>query len=563
MKRMTVRGSLSAMLLAAAVMAVPVATHADAKPKSSETKAKRSKAAKAPKAKTSEKSVVRKKSLPQSTGVRGQFAEAKRAYRQGEISRKTMWERLSDIHERGSELPKDDRVSLLQSQARLLMEAGYPILAAIYGSQAVKIAEDPLDRELQPTWEILRRVSERRPIQNLLEIVADSVELGNKTAPVFGSDWYYFAGNAAAREGKDEKAQKLYGELKIDDRYFFPGKYQQAMLHVEKDKLDEAEVALKAILYPTSQKMSPLSEDLRKQMSDYAYMALGRIYYEQEQFLAAAKMYRNVSRDGINFYDALFEQGWAFFLGGYPMHALGAVYAVESPFYEEVFNPEATMLRAMVHYWLCRYEDSRNALADFMDKHADTVEELNDYLDRERLDTETAYQLFENLVSGVSAKSLGVPKNILRTAAEKDSMMLVRDQYAAIVEEKARLESKGIFGLKTGLGRPTDYVDRWAASLRKDIGKKYLSELQDMQKDYERLYAQAEFLYVELLMSEKDQILGKELHASSKITKVSQRLKVTGWGDKMQGWKGSRLGEYWWDEVGFYIAPVEPKCAVR
>ena len=74
-------------------------------------------------------------------------------------------------------------------------------------------------------------------------------------------------------------------------------------------------------------------------------------------------MYRMVNRDGTNFYDSLFEQSWAFFMGGYPMHALGALYAAESPFYTEVFNPEAPMLRSMVHYWLCRYDDSRNALA--------------------------------------------------------------------------------------------------------------------------------------------------------------------------------------------------------
>ena len=81
-----------------------------------------------------------------------------------------------------------------------------------------------------------------------------------------------------------------------------------------------------------------------------------------------------------------------------------------------------------------------------------------------------------------------------------------------------------------------------------------------MKKDFERLHSQAEFLYVELLMSEKDQILGKELHASTKITHVSNRREITGWGKKTQAWGDDSSGEYWWDEVGFYIQPVTSMC---
>lgn len=548
------RGTLS-IILALAVYGGAVSPMAYAAPAAKKAKA----AAKTLKAAKVKKPAVAKKPLT----LHDQLIALKRAYRLGETPRRTAWEQLSRLHDRGAQLSKEDRVSLLQTQSTMLVEAGYPILAAIYASQAVKIATDPLDKEVEPAWGILRRVSEKRPIQSVLEIVADNVDLKGQGAPVFGTDWNYFAGNAAARRGEAAKALEFYGDLKVDDRYFFPAKYQQAMIHVDQDKLADAEVALKAIVYPTSQRLSPLREPVRKQMSDYAYSALGRIYYEKERFLDSAKMYRMVSKEGVNFYDALFEQSWSFFMGGYPMHSLGALRGAESPFYSEVFNPEAPLVRSIVYYWLCRYEDSRNALADFMEKSAPAVEKLDEFLDRQRMDSETAYVLFENLVSGVSSDSLGVPKAILQTAAEKDSMLLVRDQYASIIEEKARLEAKGIFGGKDASARPLDYMDRWAGALRKDVGKRFLAELQDMKKEYDRLYAQAQFLYVELLMSEKDQLLGKELHASSKITKVNQKLKVTGWGDNSQAWKDSRNGEYWWDEVGFYIVTVQPMCNVQ
>lgn len=500
----------------------------------------------------------KKSSAPMS--LHDKFMKLKRDYRQGDITKTKMWGELAKVNEQGEQLTESDRVSLLQTQAIMLQEANFPILAAIYSSQALKLTKQPLDADLHPAWDILQKTSERRPIQNLVEIVADAVDIKGKDAPSFGSDWNYYAANAAAKKGASDQAIKLYGRLDVNDRHFLPAKYEQAMLYVDGDKLKEAETALKTILYPQTQAKAKIGEEQRKELNDYALMALGRVFYEKGQFSSAAKTYRMVDRDGKLFYDALFEQSWAFFMGGYPMHALGALHAVESPFYTEVFNPEAPIVRSLVNYWLCRYEDSRNAVADFMEKYEPGVEGLSEFLDRKRLDPETAYSLFENLLSGVSSDSLGVQRSVLQTAAEKDNMMLVRDQYAAILEEKSRLESRGVYGKGNMAGKPMEYLERWETALRKDIGKKFLGELQDLKREYERLYAQAQFLYVELLMSEKDQILGKELHASSKITKVSNTANVKGWGDKMVGWKDARNGEYWWDEVGFYITRVESQC---
>lgn len=491
------------------------------------------------------------------------FVKVKRAYRMGEINRRRMWQELDQLHERGKSLNPEDRVALLQAQATMLTEAGLPIVGAIYAAQAVKIAPKPASREMVPSWSILKRVSEARPIQNLLDTVADKVDLLGRPAPEFGSDWNYFAANAAFRHGDPLLALKLYDKIRTSDRHFLPGRYQKAMLLVEQEKIPQAEQALRTMLQPMIRRYSPLKDETKQQLDDYAYLALGRLYYERERFPDSVKAYRAVSRESNNFYDALFEQAWAMFMAGYPPHALGALHGVESPFFEDVFNPEAPVLRALVHYWMCRYEESRNALADFSERYANGVEKLEDFLDRQRLEPETAYQMFENLVSGVSAASLGVPTDILRTAAEKDTMMLAREQYAALFEERRRLVNKGIFGRQTGTAKPLEYLDAWTTALRTEIGQKFLAELTDMKREYERLFAQAEFLYVELLMSEKDQILGKELHASSKITRVSSKTKIAGWADKTQSWRDGRGNEYWWDEVGYYIIPVKPQCNIQ
>ena len=81
-----------------------------------------------------------------------------------------------------------------------------------------------------------------------------------------------------------------------------------------------------------------------------------------------------------------------------------------------------------------------------------------------------------------------------------------------------------------------------------------------MKIDFERLYDQSQFLYVELLMSKKDQLLGKELHGDSKINKVSQVDNIRGWGRKTVSWASDTKQEYWADELGFHIYRIEPLC---
>jgi len=289
-------------------------------------------------------------------------------------------------------------------------------------------------------------------------------------------------------------------------------------------------------------------------------LALGRLFYQERQFSDSIKHYRQVTRESPVFYDGLFEQSWAMFMGGYPNHALGTLYGVESPFFEEVFNPEASLLRAIAYYWMCRYEDSRVALADFAERHSETVEALGNFLDRQRLTEETAYQLFENLISGVSADSLGIPRDILNAAAEKESMMLLRDQFAGISTELSKLEQNGVFGSKRGVKRGRDLLEKAGLKLRQELGGQYLAELRSMKSQFDQLYSQAEFLYLELLMSEKEKLMGRELHASTKITSVDIKKKVSGWGKKTMSWNQSDKNEYWWDEIGYHIVQVQSTC---
>ncbi len=490
-----------------------------------------------------------------------EFVRLEGLYRMGALNPGGFWTSL-DALGRNRALSPSKRLSLKQYQASLLIKAGYPLAAATYAYDAIRSSANPTDDQVKSAWKLMHTVSMNRPIQYLLEDMALNLKLRQELPPNFGNDWNYIVANGLNEKGDVKGAEYYYQQLKMGDRYFMPSRYQLAMISLDRNDANGAESNLNTILNKTVVDASPLKSSDKAEMWNYANMALGRIAYERQDFYKSVQHYRKVRRDSPLFYDALFEQSWALFMSGNPKHALGTIYGVKSPYFQEYYNPEADLLDAMVYYWLCRYDHSRNSLANFAEHYAKSVEGLRTFLDRKRLTNDAAYQLFEDLITGVSGEALGIPRNILSTAAEKDAMRLARDQYATIVDEKYRMEAQGVHGVKDGVNDIVLKLDRMGGVMRKKIGEQFLVELKSMKAHFDELYSQSQFLYLELLMSEKEQLMGSELHAATKVTNVNPADNIRGWTPKSQSWKGGKE-EFWWDEIGYHIVAVEPRCNIQ
>src|SRR5690606_12572464 len=110
-----------------------------------------------------------------------------------------------------------------------------------------------------------------------------------------------------------------------------------------------------------------------------------------------------------------------------------------------------------------------------------------------------------------------------------------------------------IFRSKKFTQVPEKVIASWIKDLTTELGTTYIEELEALRDDYRNFRSQANFIYIELLMSEKEQALGRELHSEAKLDAVSLNKKAKGWGRGNLAWRASDKGEYWWDEVGFYM----------
>ena len=219
-------------------------------------------------------------------------------------------------------------------------------------------------------------------------------------------------------------------------------------------------------------------------------------------------------------------------------------------------------MRSIILYWMCSYSESDRALQEFIARHADPIDRLDNFLARQQLTPDAAWELFENMIAGVSGESLGIPRPVLLTAAASDRMIPLRTALAQATQEIQTIE-QGKFSMGS------DAKDQAAKALlrehltqlRTSTGKKFVIALEEMRSQYEQLRAQADFLYVELLTSEKDKLLGKEHLASNKFSaKQANGKRPAGWGKSQLAWAPNTKQEYWWDEVGFYIDPAKAAC---
>jgi len=130
---------------------------------------------------------------------------------------------------------------------------------------------------------------------------------------------------------------------------------------------------------------------------------------------------------------------------------------------------------------------------------------------------------------------------------------------AGLYDEKKKLQLKGVNGSKS-ISQVLTVLDAQIERSKLLLGEQLLRELMVLHQDFIRLRDHAELLYVELLTSEKDKLLGKELFKDSKITDASAK-KPSVWNLGVnQTWAASDKDEFWSDEIGFYVFKEKSMC---
>jgi hypothetical protein len=185
---------------------------------------------------------------------------------------------------------------------------------------------------------------------------------------------YYSKGG----DGDFDKAIALFQQVDRQSAFFIKAKFFQGVTYVRKYEGKPAVDSFKDILVIGEERPKAYSADDIDSYRDLAQLQLARVFYSTQQFDTSIKYFEKLPQDSADWAESLFEASWAYFMKTLNSKALGNVHTLNAPYFENDFYPEAVLLRAVIYYKYCLYDQAQEAIADFNEKYGPLAKNLQE-----------------------------------------------------------------------------------------------------------------------------------------------------------------------------------------
>lgn len=380
----------------------------------------------------------------------------------------------------------------------------------------------------------------------------------------------YLLGRYKYRARSYDEAIDLFKNVDKKSPYYVQAKFFEGITYVQKRESVPAVKSFQSIIdaLPDAEGV----ED-KARMQDLAHLSMARTYYsasvrlgedgvpkiDPKKLSAAVKFWNRVDVASEYWLDALFEQSWAYFMAGDYPHALGNIHTLESPYFPNSFYPEAEVLKAVIAFTICQYEDATTIVARMKKRYEPVKKELEAILEKYKGDDSgQAFFQFLREVRDGKAKLSDKVKPIVENALS-DRQLLRNIEYVKLLDKEAELfKAQPASFRESDLGADvTDALDlarelavRNAGTLARDRYERYLEELNEHLRN-------AQKILIDIVNAERNKLDEKVI--KGQVGKDETDVYgVVSPDEEHVLWPFD--GEYWRDELGFYRQVVVSKC---
>jgi tetratricopeptide (TPR) repeat protein len=381
----------------------------------------------------------------------------------------------------------------------------------------------------------------------------------------------YMLGRYKYRERKFEEGIQLFEKVGRDSPYFVKSQFFMGISYVQLRKSVPAVRSFQRIIKAIDDGVEGVEDESR--MRDLAHLSMARTFYSasirldqnnvpaiDEKKLSAAVKYWNLVDVASEYWlDALFEQSWAYFMAGDYPHALGNVHTIQSPYFPNAFYPEADIIRAVIYFTTCQYEDATTLVARFQKKYEPVAKELEAVLKRYEGDggEQQFYQFLIEVRDGTADLSEGV-KPIVENALS-DRQLLRNIEYVSVLEQEMKRfgsapdqfrNSPVGADVEDNIGIAKTAAERRAGILARKRYKRNVDELKEHLRSSQKIIvditnAQRKKIDEEIASGQFSQ---EDAYEFGRVTPDDEHVL----------WPFD--GEYWRDELGFYRQVVVSDC---
>ncbi len=387
----------------------------------------------------------------------------------------------------------------------------------------------------------------------------------------------YLLGRYKYRNRQYEEALGLFAKVNRQSKYYVQGQFFSGISYVQLRKSVPAVQAFQRIVGAIDEGDVEGVED-EARMRDLAFLSMARTYYsasvrlddngsptvDANKLSAAVKFWNKVDVASEYWLDALFEESWAYFMAGDYSHALGNVHTIQSPYFPNANYPEAEVLKAVIYFSNCQYDDARIIVARFQSKYQPIFDELNKQLAKFKGDNqdEAFYKFLKDVRSDADqgTNNANLPENIkpIVQNAMSDRQLLRNLEYVKVLDDEqkrfnarpASFKDSPLGGdIKDSLQLARDLAVRNAGELAKSRYQRNLDELNEHLRN-------AAKILIDITAAQRNQL--DIALQGGQVSQEESKANIVKPDEEHVIWPFN--GEYWRDELGFYRQTITSKC---
>lgn len=381
----------------------------------------------------------------------------------------------------------------------------------------------------------------------------------------------YLLGRYKYRNRNYEEAISLFEKVDGKSKYYVQAQFFTGISYVQLRKSVPAVKSFQRIVQAIDEGVEGVDDEAR--MRDLAFLSMARTYYsasvrldennvpkiDSNKLSAAVKYWNRVDVASEYWLDGLFEQSWAYFMAGDYPHALGNIHTIEAPYFPSSFYPEADILKAVISFTICQYEDATTIVARMKKKYEPIKKELEAILNRFKGEgSEERFFKFMKEVREGKANLSPTVRPIVEIALS-DRQLLRNLEYVRVLDEEEQRFKKAPTSFRNSplggdvtdaLNLARDLAIRNAGTLARERYQRNLDELNEHLRD-------ASKILIDITAAERNK-LDQQVVSGQLSKEEAQTYGVVKPDDEHVLWPFN--GEYWRDELGFYRQVVTSKC---
>lgn len=288
------------------------------------------------------------------------------------------------------------------------------------------------------------------------------------------------------------------------------------------------------------------------------YLAMARVFYEVGYYDVALYYYQKVPGNSARNATATFETAWTYFMKNDFKRALGTFQTLHSPYYDQWYFPDLYILESTVYLNLCKFDDSKKALAKFQRDYLDKRPLLEKYL-QETTEPKDYWTAITGIYQEDTPKAAeGLPPMFANAVLDELSFYNIYGVIQTLKRERSALKQNvsalGEFGQQV-----LDRVNQQLDTKIQEGGILVQQKLSEINKELQDWEIKATQISFDIDSEEKDQLEAKLRNRGESNQGPQKGTTLLIVADDFTPWPFE--GEYWLDEVTNYRSRLHSQCA--